>query len=59
MFLDILSERGYAVSYVRDVRSLPLRVDLKTGEVFFKEELSHKFKIGFPRSVIRSSSVLH
>ena len=53
MFLDILSERGYRACHERQVRPIPQKFDLKTGEITLSEMFSHHFEVRFLRPEIR------
>ena len=50
---DVLSDRGYHVSYWREVTQIPLRVDLRTGQIALERRLTHRFKITFAVSSVR------
>ena len=53
MFMDVLADRGYAASHKIEVKRWPIRVDIKTGQIFNKESRQHLFRIEFARAEIR------
>lgn len=53
MVIDILSDRGFLVSYRPDTRQVPARVDLRTGEVVLASEPFHYFRIEFESERLR------
>jgi len=54
MTLDILAERGYRVAYHPIVSEIPIKVDLKTGDILCKTTTTLVFNVRFKHSVIRS-----
>ena len=50
---DILSDRGYHVTYTPQTTKLPVRVDLASGEISYQQQLTHAFKIKFAVSSVR------
>ena len=53
MFIDVMCERGYQSSHERQVRPVPTKVDLKTGDVVCDEVFSHLFEVHFRSLEIR------
>lgn len=54
MVLDVLSERGYGVTYREVETYIPDRVDLATGEIATRAEKHHLFRVTFERPKIRT-----
>eukprot|EP00879_Flechtneria_rotunda_P013085 GHRR01013665.1.p1 GENE.GHRR01013665.1~~GHRR01013665.1.p1 ORF type:complete len:269 (+),score=60.10 GHRR01013665.1:252-1058(+) len=58
MMVDVLTDRGFHVCYVREDSAIPERVDLNTGAISYSLRPSHKFKITFdargPRDEIKA-----
>ena len=53
MLLDIFNERGYyAVGYT-EVKDIPARLDVNTGEITCRKKPVYRFSIRFAGSVIR------
>lgn len=53
MFIDILTDRGFSVSYVCDTETVPTRFDLQTGDVHCEKHRNHRFRITFEKHDIR------
>ena len=53
ILIDILSDRGYHVTYMPQTTRLPIRVDLASGEISYQQHLTHAFKIKFSVSSVR------
>lgn len=53
---DVLSDRGYHVTYAPRVVQLPVKVDIQTGEITYKKQITHFFKIRFMVSSVRDWS---
>ena len=53
-YLDVLSERGYGVTYREVETYIPDRVDLATGEIATRAEKHHLFRVTFERPKIRT-----
>lgn len=56
--LDVLSERGFFVTAHKETRTIPVKVDLKTGDIISESMSEWVFLIRFKRSVIRMDSDL-
>lgn len=50
---DVLSDRGYHVSYRPQIVQLPVRVNLQTGEIEHQQMVTHFFKIKFAVTSVR------
>eukprot|EP00210_Caulerpa_lentillifera_P003802 g3631.t1 len=50
---DILSDRGYHVSYWPDLSQVPTKIDVQTGEITNESIVTHHFKIKFLVSSVR------
>lgn len=53
MFIDVLTDRGFGVSYTRRVSPVPVRIDSATGAVFSRRFITHAFRIQFPGGTVR------
>ncbi|CAG9460843.1 unnamed protein product [Pedinophyceae sp. YPF-701] len=53
MLIDILSDRGFQCSHTTDMRLVPTRFDMRTGEVHSVEHATHRFRIQFPTENVR------
>lgn len=53
MVVDVLSDRGFSVSYRPDFKVIPHKVDLKTGEIESRTEYQHRFRIEFDSERLR------
>eukprot|EP00892_Ulva_mutabilis_P001962 jgi/Ulvmu1/11767/UM008_0181.1 len=53
MFIDVLTDRGFSVSYMRRVTPVPVRIDAATGEVHTRRSITHCFRIQFPGGTVR------
>lgn len=53
MVLDVLSERGYYVTVHQVTEQVPIKVDLKTGEIKCESNIQYVFSVKFKRSIIR------
>ena len=47
MALDVLSDRGFRVNYLRNVAHVPVHFDGETGAIQCREQLIHQFEIKF------------
>ena len=54
MLADILSERGYAVTWQMRTREVPVRVNRETFEIECLKQNTLQFRIKFDRPLIRS-----
>lgn len=54
--IDVLSDRGFAVSHVPETRLVPTKVDLETGDVRCRETVTHAFRIRFDPENVRDLS---
>ncbi|ORY98603.1 putative adenylate kinase [Syncephalastrum racemosum] len=52
--MDVLSERGYHVTFDSRTHHLPVRVDLNTGKIELETHHIHVFNIHFPKHYIRA-----
>jgi hypothetical protein len=55
----VLSERGYVASAHLIEEKVPVKFDLKTGEITCEIVKTHIFKVRFRRSVIREDLDIH
>lgn len=53
MFIDVLTDRGFSVSYMRRIAPVPVRIDAATGEVHTRRFVTHVFRIQFPGGTVR------
>lgn len=53
MFIDVLTDRGFSVSYMRRVVPIPVRIDNTAGEVYSRRFITHVFRIQFPGGTVR------
>jgi adenylate kinase len=53
ILMDILSERGYIVSVDSRSVSIPVKVDLATGEIMTHEQTTYLFDVRFTQHQIR------
>jgi adenylate kinase len=53
MALDLLSERGYTVTLDYNKNTLPMKVNLQTGEITHNVIKIYEFQIDFPKPTIR------
>jgi hypothetical protein len=58
MLIDILTDRGFAASYIRRVDLLPVRIDMQTGEIYTRRLANHVFRITFPGGTVRDVRML-
>jgi adenylate kinase len=54
MLIDIFSERGFHATVDLNRIGVPMRVDLKTGEIFLQEKKVFRFSVRFRNPEIRS-----
>ena len=43
MLIDVLSDRGFHVSYMPEVKEVPVRIDMDTGNVILMKATSHRY----------------
>eukprot|EP00850_Spirogloea_muscicola_P023273 SM000343S12829 [mRNA] locus=s343:91292:94665:- [translate_table: standard] len=55
MLADILSERGYAVTWQVRTREIPVLINKQTYEVICKQQRSLQFRLKFARPLIRNT----
>eukprot|EP00877_Chromochloris_zofingiensis_P000326 jgi/Chrzof1/10294/Cz04g36080.t1 len=53
MLVDIMTDRGFHVCYVREEIPTPTRINLDHGVIICDREVVHKFKISFERKGVR------
>lgn len=53
MLIDILTDRGYQVSYVREEVAVPNHIDMATGKIVLRREPVHRFRVGFESQGVR------
>jgi hypothetical protein len=53
IFIDVLTDRGFSVSYRRKLHTIPARVELKTGAIHTIRLWWHVFRITFPGGSVR------
>lgn len=58
MLADILSERGYAVTWQTRTREVPMSVDRETFEILCTRKTTFQFRIKFERPLIRNTEAL-
>lgn len=56
ILIDILTDRGFSVAHAEEVRVVPRRVDLATGEISCDSECVHVFRITFDKENVRDLS---
>ena len=54
MLIDIFSERGFHATVDVTRISVPLRIDLKTGEIYSQEKKVFRFSVRFRSPEIRN-----
>ena len=59
ILIDVLTDRGFSVSYRRKLLPVPTRVDLRTGDVHAVRMWTHAFRITFPGGSVRDVKNLH
>lgn len=59
MFIDVLTDRGFSVSYMRRVAPIPVRIDTTAGEVYSRRFITHVFRIQFPGGTVRDVRNIH
>lgn len=52
--MDVLSERGYHVSFDRRAHHVPVRIDLKTGKIELETQLIYLLTVEYPKHYIRA-----
>ena len=52
--MDVLSERGYHVSFDRRVHHVPVKVDLKTGKIELDTHHIYLLTVEYPKHYIRA-----
>jgi adenylate kinase len=52
--MDVLSERGYHVSFDRRVHHVPVRIDLNTGKIELDTHLIYLLTVEYPKHYIRA-----
>eukprot|EP01114_Cavostelium_apophysatum_P016029 TRINITY_DN4493_c0_g1_i1.p1 TRINITY_DN4493_c0_g1~~TRINITY_DN4493_c0_g1_i1.p1 ORF type:complete len:508 (-),score=104.28 TRINITY_DN4493_c0_g1_i1:1005-2528(-) len=56
MVLDVLSERGFHVSYSQLEERIPHRIDIRTGIISLSHTIIHEFDVTFSKAFIRQES---
>lgn len=51
--MDVLSERGYHVSLDNRLEHVPVKFDIKTGEIQSDTKIIHSLNVEFPKHYIR------
>lgn len=54
MVMDVLSERGYHVSFDRRLHHVPVRVDLRTGKIELDTHHIYLLTVEYPKHYIRA-----
>lgn len=55
MLIDVLSDRGFGVSYSSEAKVVPWKVDLQTGEILNKSVPAHSFRITWDTRSVRDA----
>ncbi|GMH36998.1 hypothetical protein BSKO_04871 [Bryopsis sp. KO-2023] len=55
VFVDVLTDRGFHVSYQQTEERTPMKIDLTTGEVHSDVAILHRFKMTFEVSCVRDT----
>lgn len=58
MVMDVLSDRGFQVSYVRDAQVVPTHFDVKTGKITTEKVSLHRFRVSFEAPGTRDAAAL-
>lgn len=53
ILIDVLSDRGFHVSYIPDVTRIPVKIDKQTGDIYHQTFVAHGFKIRFAVQSVR------
>lgn len=59
ILIDVLTDRGFGVSYRRHLLSVPFKVDLQTGDISTRRACQHRFHITFPGGSVRDVQHMH
>jgi hypothetical protein len=59
IMIDVLTDRGFSVSYRRKLHTIPARIELKTGAIHTIRLWWHVFRITFPGGSVRDLKNLH
>ncbi|KAI8381535.1 putative adenylate kinase [Radiomyces spectabilis] len=54
IIMDVLSERGYHVSFDSHIQYIPTSVNIKTGKINLKKHHVHVMNVNFPKHYIRA-----